>query len=153
MPTNTLKSGKRGGKTKTSWKPGQSGNPTGRAKDSESWAAIIKSVGDMFPADLVAFIGKDNDLGRMLSKLPQTVQMKYLVTARVFSALMFEPSSGLFNALMERAEGRVVTPLDMTSKGESINTDTQEIYDSILRKLGLATPADEAGEVIPTQSE
>ena len=48
---------------RTAWKKGQSGNPAGRPKDGESWAAIIKSVGDMYPADIVAFVGKDNDLG------------------------------------------------------------------------------------------
>ena len=100
----------------SAWKKGQpSPNPKGRPKDGESWAAIIKSVGDMYPADLVAFIGKDNDLGRMLSKLPADVQMKYLVTARVFSALMFEPTSGLWKELMERAEGKVQDKLDLSN--------------------------------------
>lgn len=99
------------------WKKGQSGNPKGRPKDGESWAGIIKSVGDMFPADLIAFIGKDNDLGRMLVQLPQNVQMKYLVTARVFSALMFEPTSGLWKELMERVDGKVADKLDLNSQG------------------------------------
>lgn len=103
-------------------KGGKSPNPTGRPKDGESWAAIIKAVGDMYPADIVAFIGRDNDLGRMLSKLPQGVQMKYLVTARVFSALMFEPTSGLWKELMERSEGKVKDELDVTTGGEKIKT-------------------------------
>ena len=104
------------------WKKGgQSPNPTGRPKDGESWAAIIKSVGDMYPADIVAFIGKDNDLGRMLAKLPQDVQMKYLVTARVFSALMFEPTSGLWKEWMERAEGKVKDKLDISNEDGTLN--------------------------------
>ena len=97
-------------------KGGKSPNPSGRPKDGESWAAIIKSVGDMYPADLIAFIGKNNDLGRMLSKLPQDVQMKYLVTARVFSSLMFEPSSGLWKELMERSEGKVSDRLELLGR-------------------------------------
>lgn len=104
----------------TAWKKGQSGNPAGRPKDGESWAAIIKAVGDMFPADIIAFVGMNNDLGRMLSKLPPKVQMKYLVTARVFSSLLFEPSAGLWRELMERAEGKVKNELDVTSGGEKI---------------------------------
>ena len=115
-------------------KGGASPNPTGRPKDGESWAAIIKSVGDMYPTDLVAFIGKDNDLGRMLSKLPQGVQMKYLVTARVFASLMFEPSHGLWKEMMERVDGKVKGELDITSDdkplkvifeyAENTNTET-----------------------------
>lgn len=117
---NTQSSGKRGGKTSTSWKPGQSGNPAGRAKDGESWAAIIKVVGDMYPDDILAFIGRDNDLGREIATLPKDVQMKFLVTARVFAALMFEPTAGLWNNLMDRAEGKVPTNVDVTSNGETI---------------------------------
>ena len=102
---------------KSAWKKGQSGNPAGRPKDGESWAGIIKAVGDMYPADMVAFIGADNDLGRMLQGLPQNVQMKYLVTARVFSSLMFEPTSGLWKELMERAEGKVTDKVDVNNSG------------------------------------
>jgi len=91
-------------------------NPKGRPKDGESWAAIIKAVGDMYPSDIVAFVGRNNDLGRMLAKLPQDVQMKYLVVSRVFSSLMFEPSSGLWKELMERAEGKVSDKLELTGK-------------------------------------
>jgi len=110
-------------------KGGKSPNPSGRPKDGESWAAIIKSVGDMYPADLVAFIGKDNDLGRMLSKLPADVQMKYLVTARVFSALMFEPTSGLWKELMERAEGKVQERVDVTTNGKDITLIARKASD------------------------
>src|SRR4026207_2048696 len=79
---------------------GQSGNPTGRPKDGQSWAAIIAAVGDMYPEDLIAFIGINNDLGRNLALLPKGVQMKYLVTARVFASLMFEPAATLWKDLM-----------------------------------------------------
>ena len=102
------------------WKKGVSGNPAGRPKDGESWAAIIKEVGNMYPADILAFVGTDNDLGRMLKELPANVQMKYLVTARVFSALMFEPTSGLWSSLMERTDGKVQDKLDLTTKGQSL---------------------------------
>lgn len=104
----------------TAWKKGQSGNPAGRPKDGESWAAIIKAVGDMFPADIIAFVGRNNDLGHMLAELPPNVQMKYLVTARVFSALMFEPTAGLWKETMERVEGKVQEKLDVTSGGQAL---------------------------------
>lgn len=133
-------------------KGGKSPNPSGRSKDGESWAAIIKSVGDMYPADILAFIGENNDLGRALKQYPSNVQMKYLVTARVFSALMFEPTSGLWKELMERAEGKVTSPVDVTTNGKEI-TNTSEIYESILRKLGLDTAENEISEVIPTKPE
>lgn len=82
-------------------------NPKGRPKDGESWASIIKQMGDMYPEDILAFIGKSNPLGAEIAQLPKGVQMKYLITARVMAALMFEPTSGLWNGLMDRAEGKV----------------------------------------------
>ena len=101
-------------------KGGKSPNPTGRPKDGESWEGIIKSVGDMYPADIIAFVGRNNDLGRALALLPQDVQMKYLVTARVFASLMFEPASGLWKELMERAEGKVTDRVDLTTNGKDV---------------------------------
>lgn len=92
---------------KTAWPKGVSGNPAGRPKDGESWSAIIKQVGDMYPDDILQFIGEANDLGRSIKQLPKGVQMKYQVVTRVFAQLMFDPSSSLFKELMDRAEGKV----------------------------------------------
>ena len=107
---NTKKTAKPRGKP---WPKGVSGNPAGRPKDGESWAAIIKLVGDMYPDDILAFVGTKNDLGRAVAQLPKQVQMKYLITTRVFAALMFEPTSGLWKELMERAEGKVTDKVEI----------------------------------------
>ena len=85
----------------------------------------------MYPADIIAFVGEHNDLGQMLKSLPQNVQMKYLVTARVFASLMFEPAQGLWKELMERSDGKVSQPIEgnisMTRKdfiGDDAETDS-----------------------------
>src|SRR5690349_19988090 len=96
---------------KSAWKPGQSGNPAGRPKDGESWASIIAAVGNMYPEDILVFVGRNNDLGREIVQLPKNVQMKYLVTARIFAALMFDPNPRLWASLMDRAEGKVMQPI------------------------------------------
>ena len=112
MSANTPKTDKRKA-PKTAWKQGQSGNPAGRPKDGESWAAIIAAVGNMYPEDILAFVGRDNDLGREIMQLPKGVQMKYLVTARVFAALMFDPNPRMWVGLMERAEGKLNQPIEI----------------------------------------
>ena len=122
---NRAKSDKRKA-PRSAWKQGQSGNPTGRPKDGESWAAIIAAVGNMYPEDIIELVGRDNDLGRELSHLPKGVQMKYLVTARVFAALMFEPSPRLWTGLMDRAEGKPNQPIS----GSMTMTWSQFIDDS-----------------------
>ena len=73
----------------------------------------MRDVGNMTSEEILEFIPKNNDLGRMIAKLPKKVQMKYLVTARVFSALMFEPSSALLNALMDRVDGKVSQAIEL----------------------------------------
>ena len=98
---------------KSAWKKGQSGNPAGRPKDGESWASVISTVANMTPEEVVVMVGADNDLGRALLALPKGEQMKYLVSARVFAALMFEPSAGLWNGLMDRMDGKVEQPINM----------------------------------------
>lgn len=92
---------------KTAWKPGQSGNPAGRMKDEHSWKQVIAACSNMTVDDILVMVGETNDLGRAIKTMPKNVQMKYLVTARVLAALMFEPTSGLWNGLMDRMEGKV----------------------------------------------
>ena len=67
----------------------------------------------MFAEEIAKEIG-NNDLGRMYRQMPRSIAMKRLVVMRVFSALMFEPTSGLWNPLMERVEGKVMQPIDIT---------------------------------------
>jgi hypothetical protein len=132
---------------KSAWKPGESGNPAGRPKDGESWAAIIAVVGNMYPEDILELVGRNNDLGKQIALLPKGVQMKYLVTARVFAALMFEPTQGLWKELMERAEGKVTEKVDVTSNGETVGQEDADTRSEILRKLDSIATATGAGTI------
>jgi len=91
-------------------------NPKGRPKDDESWAGIFRTIGDMTTDEILDFIPKNNPLGRAIQDMPKNVQMKYLVGVRVFTALMFEPSSGLVNAVTDRVDGKVSQPIDMSTR-------------------------------------
>ena len=84
----------------------------------------------MYPEDLLAFIPRNTDLGKAVAQLPKGVQMKYLVTTRVFAALMFDPSSALFKELMDRAEGKVPDKLqhDGTLNVQGLETILEKVY-------------------------
>ena len=88
-------------------------NLNGAPKRGESWREIIDSVGKMFAEEISAEVG-NNDLGRAYRQLPRGIAMKRLVVMRIFTALMFEPTAGLWNPLMERVEGKVIQPIDIT---------------------------------------
>lgn len=113
-PAVTQKSGKRGGKTKTSWKPGQSGNPAGGPKRGQSWKEIINEVGQLTP-----------DEAREMSQkifanihLGNEVTLNQAVVLRVYAALLFDPQPGLLNAFMERVEGKVAQPITQMTDAE-----------------------------------
>src|SRR3990172_392795 len=88
-------------------------NLNGAPKRGESWREIIDSVGKMFAEEISAEVG-NNDLGRAYRQLPRGIAMKRLVVMRVFAALMFEPTAGLWNPLMERVEGKVIQPISVS---------------------------------------
>ncbi len=99
--------------TPASWQPGESGNPRGAPKRGESWAEVIKRIADMTPKEAADFC---KGVAAQLATLGEAVTLKEAVILRVFAALMFEPTAGLFNALLDRTEGKVTQPLavDMT---------------------------------------
>lgn len=103
---------------KGQFEKGVSGNPGGRPKNDRTWANIIREVGDMYPEDIAMLVGENHPLGQVMKALPQTIQMKYLITARVFAALMEEPRASLWNGLMDRAEGKVAERVNMNTRAE-----------------------------------
>lgn len=109
-PANRQSAGKRGGKTRTSWKPGQSGNPLGAPKRGQSWAEIITEIGNMTGPEVSKLAGK---IGKEFATLDPGVTVKTLVVIRVYGQMINEPSPGLLNAFMDRVEGKPNQPLSV----------------------------------------
>ena len=65
-PATTAANKKRSQTNLIEWKPGQSGNPNGRPKKGQSWAEIIRELGDMTP---MAASDKCISIARELRKL------------------------------------------------------------------------------------
>jgi hypothetical protein len=111
---NRLKTDKRKA-PHSAWAKGVSGNPKGAPKRGESWGEIIKRIGDMTPIEAAehahAIAGKLKTIGGALT-------LKEAVVVRVYAALLFEPQASLLNAFMERAEGKIPNPIDVTSGGQ-----------------------------------
>jgi hypothetical protein len=102
------------------WPKGVSGNPKGAPKRGQSWAEVIKEIGEKTTDEIIEELGS-SELAASFKKMPKAVTLKRLVTMRVMSAIMFEPQPGLFNAVMDRAEGKVQSTLDVTSAGEKLS--------------------------------
>jgi hypothetical protein len=57
------------------------------------------------------------------------------VVLRVFSALLFEPSSGLLNAVLDRVEGKVAQPIDVNWREEvrRLGVSPSEIFEEMVQ--------------------
>lgn len=142
ITANNKKSAKPRGKP---FPKGVSGNPKGRPKTGQSWGEIAKEIGDQYPEEVVELFGINTIMGKAFASFPKGVQIKYSVFYRVIIALMNEPTPGLLKELLDRIEGKVVSPVDVTSGGEKL-PDANEVYDSVIRKLGLTDQLTESAE-------
>jgi hypothetical protein len=86
------------------WPKGTSGNPKGRPKERESWAAIINEIGALTPLEAAQRCAA---LAKPLTRLGSQVTLKEAVVISVYLSLLHDPSAGLLNSLMERGEGRL----------------------------------------------
>ena len=99
--------------TPASWKKGQSGNPKGAPRRGESWAEIIKRVGEMTPGEAAQ---QSLELAQKLLSIGEGVTLKEAVVLRVYAALLFDPDARMLNAVMDRAEGKVKQPFSLEDK-------------------------------------
>jgi hypothetical protein len=119
------------------WKKGgASPNPAGAPKRGESWAEIIKRVGALTPKEAAAHC---QAIAGQLASIGDGVTMKEAVVMRVYAALMFEPQPGLFNAFMDRTEGKVSQTLELrdwraeaAEAGIDADALTEELFAKVL---------------------
>lgn len=143
MTTKSANTTKTRRKPKTAWKPGQSGNPAGAPKRGESWAEIIKTVGDLTPEELVTKAVPQ--WLKAFKGMPKGVTFKELVVIRAFASLLDESSASLFNALMDRADGKVQDRVQVND-GDALKVVIE--YANTQNNVAEATPgtdADKAG--------
>lgn len=122
-PVNTQKTGKRGGKTRTSWKPGQSGNPKGAPKRGDSWAETIKALSEL---DGPAIAQMWDTQAKEFGNLPKGITVKQLVIMSAIASLLREPTPGILKELIDRAEGKVKDVVDLTVSEKIIEVDLED---------------------------
>ena len=83
------------------WKKGTSGNPRGRPPKGQSWAELIRQVGDMTGPEVA------DHIEQTLRRSVDPMTLKHLVVIRAFVSLVNEPSASLMGQLIDRSEGKV----------------------------------------------
>jgi hypothetical protein len=96
---------------RTAWKPGQSGNLKGRPKGDNSWAATIRAIGELTPAEAAR---KCHAMAGQLAGLGDKITLREAVVIRVYTQMLFEPMGSLWGHMMDRSDGKVPIPVDVS---------------------------------------
>ena len=73
-----------------------------------------------------------------LASIGDAVTLKEAVVMRVYASLLFEPQPGLFNAFMERTEGKVADKLevmDWRQQAKEAGIDPDELVQQLFAKV------------------
>lgn len=142
IPANTRKTKKGHRLASTAWKPGQSGNPAGRPPDGESWAGVLRWAAELTGEQAAAI--SSPELAKQFSRVGK-LKLKQAVTLRTFAAMLSDPTSGLFNAMMDRAEGKVPDKFEIADWRKdyvAAGGDPEELISNLFAKV----EADDAGD-------
>lgn len=126
-------------KRKAGGKPFEKGdkriNRAGAPKRGESWGEIINRVFSMTGAEIADYT---MPLAKQLRQIGDDVTLKEAVILRVGVALMNEPTPGLFNAVMDRAEGTPTQSVTVSGDDEKPLAFRVVETDSIRAAVGVA---------------
>lgn len=127
------------------WKPGQSGNPKGPPKHGESWASVLTWASNLTGEEAAKLVPPE--MARFFRPL-KGLELKRAIVLRVFAALLFEPSPSLFNAVMERIEGKVTQNIEINWRDEAKEQgyDPDKLVDEFARAMVASHMAGGASE-------
>lgn len=106
-------------------------NGPGAPKRGQSWAEIIKEIGELTPDEARAMSQK---IFAQI-QLGNEITLKQAVVLRVYASMLFEPQPGLINAFMDRADGKVSQPVevyDWRSEAAKQGYDPNKLYSDLV---------------------
>ena len=126
------------GRKRTSWKPGQSGNPKGgRPPSDKTWGAIFAEIGSLTGN---AAAKRCHSIAGQLAGIGDGITLKEAVAMRVYSALLFEPSGSLLEKVMDRMEGKMPIPIDWRGELSRLGASPSEIFEEMVRSAAAKLP-------------
>jgi hypothetical protein len=132
---------------RTAWKPGQTGNPKGRPKGDNSWAATIRAIGELTPAEVAR---KCHAIAGQLQNLGDKITMREAVVIRVYSQMLFEPMGSLWGHMMDRSDGKVPLPVDVSmtwrEELERLGYDPDEFKSRAVEQFSALVASYSAGD-------
>lgn len=129
------------------WEKGTpSPNPNGAPRRGQSLKEIAKTIGDMTPKEASDYC---KAIAGRIGSIGGAVTLKEAVVLRIYTALLFEPDARLFNAIMDRDEGKVTQTITEMPWREFVKTmgydpdvlmrEAEEIVNRRFAELGHST--------------
>ncbi len=117
-------------------------NGPGAPKRGESWKEIIKEVGNLTPQEADDYC---HTIASKIKSLGDGVTLKQAVVLRVFTALLFEPDARLLAIIMDRDEGKVAQPVELSwrEKLQEVGIDPDDAVQQVREWLAAGGIAPE----------
>ena len=132
-------------------------NPHGAPKRGQSLKDIAKTIGDMTPTEAADWC---SEIANRIKSIGDGVTLKEAVVLRIYTSLLFEPDARLFDAIMNRDEGKVSQPVevyDWRKDALEIGRDPDDLFTRAVDAAQSATTADhrsnDAGSISGDQGD
>lgn len=125
-------------------------NKKGAPKRGESWAEIIKRVGEYTPSEAAE---RSLSLAKQLLEIGDGMTLKEAVIMRIYASLLFEPQPGLFNAFMDRTEGKVTQPIEVNDLRDKADSELISEFQSIVDSARTRAVGSDSGGTETTPSK
>jgi len=119
---------------KSAWKPGQSGNPGGRPKDGESWAASLKWAFNLTGEQAAQLVPPEYaKTFRLIGKM----QLRHALVLCMIGKQLFDPSGSLFNAMADREEGKITQPIlhEWREEARKLGVDPDQLVEQFFASV------------------
>ena len=111
-------------KVRDNLKPFVKGDPRinrlGAPRRSQNWAEVWKRLTDMMRDELIAYIGANTKMGKLLKELPPGIPIKDGLAIITMIHYGREPNARMLSAIMDREDGKPKQAVDITSGNEKI---------------------------------
>lgn len=118
---------------KSAWKPGQSGNPSGRPKNEVSLVHWFKEWGNMSSEEAAKLC---KTYAGQLNQVKGDLPIAAVAALRVWMSVINDPTPGLIGHLLDRIDGAVVTKGELSiswrDKIREAGYDPDELFGSLI---------------------